>query len=197
MKLCAIRDCKNEEARLGLCFTHYRRMKLYGSPAIVKVTQYHGLSLKERFLKRVKKTSSCWLWLGATNGKGYGMISIYDEETKQSRGKLAPRVSWKIFKGEIPEGLFVCHSCDNPACVNPDHLFLGDQMANLKDMIAKGRAIKRGMKGEEHPAHILTKEQVKEIRESKETGIELAFKYSVSTTTISDIRNRRIWKHLL
>ncbi len=193
MKLCAIRDCKNQGKRLGLCFTHYRRMKLYGSPAIVKIIQYHGLTLKERFLKHVQKTESCWLWISATNGKGYGMISIYNEETKQSRGRLAPRVSWEIFKGDIPKRLFVLHECDNPACVNPDHLFLGNQMDNLKDMIAKGRAKKRGLRGEEHNQHILTEIQVKEIRDSQEKGVDLANRYGVVPTTISDIRKGKSW----
>jgi len=165
-------------------------MKLYGSPALIKITQYHGISLKERFLKYVQKTDSCWWWRGGINQKGYGMFNV------QGKPRLAPRIAWGIFKGEVPAGIFVCHKCDRPLCVNPEHLFLGDQMDNMKDMISKGRARKRSLYGEQHWCHKLSDSQVKEIIKSKDPGIELAFKFGVSTTTISDIRNRRIWKHL-
>ena len=77
--------------------------------------------------------SGCWLWIGVKNKKGYGQYSIND------RPGLAHRKSWTIFKGEIPNKLFVCHKCDVTSCVNPEHLFLGTNKDNMKDMATKGR----------------------------------------------------------
>lgn len=77
---------------------------------------------------------SCWEWTGCKSSRGYG-------ELKTSTGKteIASRVSWKIHFGDIPDGMFVCHSCDNPGCVNPSHLFLGSRRDNILDMVAKDR----------------------------------------------------------
>jgi hypothetical protein len=88
---------------------------------------------KELFFDLIFKTFDCWIWLGSYNENGYGVFH-YDKKLK-----LAHRFSYEFYKGEIPKGLFVCHSCDNTACVNPDHLWLGTQEDNMNDMIAKGR----------------------------------------------------------
>lgn len=78
--------------------------------------------------------SGCWLWLGATNPLGYGMI-----DRNRYTEQLAHRYFFKVHRGDIPSGMFVCHRCDTPSCVNPDHLFLGTHEANMKDMVTKGR----------------------------------------------------------
>ena len=92
--------------------------------------------LLERFLLKVDKTDTCWLWSAAVNPKGYGCLGL---GTRGMGVVLAHRASWMLYKGAIPEGLSVLHSCDNPRCVNPDHLFLGTQQDNMKDRDAKGR----------------------------------------------------------
>lgn len=91
------------------------------------------LSDTQRFLQFVKEENGCWLWQSTKKKNGYGTFSY--ESKKQS----AHRVSYRIFKGEIPIGMQVHHKCDNPSCVNPLHLWIGFQTHNIRDAIAKGR----------------------------------------------------------
>lgn len=96
-------------------------------------------SLEERFWEKVQKTDSCWPWTGFLNHFGYGNIS---SGGRYGRPIRAHRVSWELHNGPIPDGLFVLHNCpsgDNPACVNPAHLWLGTKLQNSRDMMAKGR----------------------------------------------------------
>lgn len=91
-------------------------------------------TLLKRFMNKVEKTDSCWIWKAArVMGQGYGMIKV---GTKTYR---AHRLSYELFKGEIPSGMYICHTCDNPPCVNPDHLFLGTASDNNRDKMEKGR----------------------------------------------------------
>lgn len=87
----------------------------------------------ERLLKKTDKTSGCWLWRGASVPRGYGVIYFNGRQT------YTHRVSYELHVGPIPDGLFVLHRCDVPACVNPDHLFIGSAADNVADMMAKGR----------------------------------------------------------
>lgn len=84
------------------------------------------------FWSRVDKSGDCWLWTGARDGKGYGRLG----------NKVASRLSWELSHGPIPRGKLVCHKCDNPPCVRPDHLFLGSPADNFYDMVAKGRGVR-------------------------------------------------------
>lgn len=92
------------------------------------------ISFNDRFWARVNKTSTCWVWIGSLfSGSKYGQVK-YRGKTSQVH-----RVSWEINFGKIPEGLCVCHHCDNPPCVRPDHLFLGTNYHNTMDSVRKGR----------------------------------------------------------
>lgn len=95
---------------------------------------------KRRFLTKINKTDSCWIWLAAKIPKGYG----YFYNGHKNVG--AHRYSYEIFKGKIPDGYHVCHSCDVPSCVNPDHLFIGTNNDNRQDSKNKGRT----KKGKDH-----------------------------------------------
>ena len=88
----------------------------------------------EGFWVKADKTESCWLWQALKNKTGYGVVN-YNYKTQ-----LAHRVAWTLTHGDIPAGLYVCHKCDTPGCINPDHLFLGTQLENMRDMASKGRS---------------------------------------------------------
>lgn len=135
---------------------------------------------RQRFVAKIRKTESCWLWTGAKNPDGYGNFRMGDKMQK------AHRASWLLFVGEIGE-LSVLHKCDSPSCVNPKHLFLGTQKDNCLDMVKKKRHV---------GTRTLTPEQVEEIRNEEQFyGINaaLAKKYNTAASNVSNIRNGKRW----
>lgn len=147
-------------------------------------------TLEERFNKHwiPEPYSGCWLWTGAA-GERYGQIRI-------NRNLIQPahRVSYGLFRGEIPAGLNVCHRCDTPCCVNPAHLFLGTQLDNVRDSVHKGRANRA--KGELNGHAKLTESDIAEIRQSKSKLREIAQKYGIILNHAYMIRKRKLWRHL-
>lgn len=129
----------------------------------------------------------CWPWTGAKTEHGYGRINIGGRVVK------AHRVAYRELVGEIPDNSDVCHTCDNPPCCNPQHLFLGDARLNAQDMVSKGRHKHCVFHGESHPAAKLRTAQVEEIRGSAEPSRALSQRYGVSMTTIQNIRNGTSW----
>jgi hypothetical protein len=152
----------------------------------------HG-SLEQRFWPKVSRTGSCWLWTanrtrGRDGSKRYGLIGA----GRRGEGTLyAHRVSWEIHNGPVPEGLKVLHTCDNPQCVRPDHLFLGTQADNIADMLAKGRRSRSGPHPGTGAKSKLTDEQLRQLRidGTTHTMRQLAEKYGVSSGTVSNILN--------
>jgi hypothetical protein len=176
---------------------------------------------EERFWSKVAQDpDGCWTWTGTRSRQGYGFFKL--------RGRMlkAHRCSYALTYGEIPDDLFVCHRCDNPTCVRPDHLFLGTARDNTMDRDQKGRTARgdrngarlhpesfrrgkgyftdRGLhpqQGEANGRAMLTEEDVGEIRALLAQGTlsqaTVAAKYSVSPSTIREIAAGRLWKHLL
>lgn len=107
---------------------------------------HEAITIEERFWLRVMKTDTCWIWNGWSGNKNYGRMSIYDKGKMKNIPTLAHRVSWELHNGKIPHGIHVLHKCDNPPCVNPDHLFLGTHKDNMMDMSKKGRHRSRYVK---------------------------------------------------
>jgi hypothetical protein len=145
------------------------------------------VTMKDRLLHRIRKMpSGCWEVQFGINKQGYGVISV--GQGKNPEKYQAHRVAYEVFVGEIPNGLFVCHKCDNTKCVNPDHLFLGTHTDNMRDMINKGR--RYITYGERSGLCKLTTEQVLKIRKDTRLGTIIAKEYGVTKSTISMIRTR-------
>lgn len=192
-KKCSIEGCPRDVQAYGLCKKHDRAHKLYGDPLAVKQVQFHHLSLHDRLYARVTKHyAGCWEWTGGKDKYGYGRMNIYDQPI------LVHRISWALEHDEIPPpaNKDVLHHCDNPSCIRPSHLFLGDAQANMADKMQKGRHRYGVNKGEAHGMAKLTEEGVRDILTSTESLGVLAARYGVSKTNVADVRKRRIWRHV-
>lgn len=142
-------------------------------------------SLTERFFSRfVELDNGCWQWKAHTDKDGYGYLP---GDKKNIR---AHRFSYEIHKGEIPDKMIICHHCDNPGCVNPNHLFVGTQKDNAQDALKK----ERNYIGEKNGRSKLTLEDVKEIILSDLNFKQLAKKFGVSNSTINSIKLGKTWQ---
>lgn len=141
-----------------------------------------------RFWEKVKlMASGCWEWNGAKGGRDKRPTLKMKNHTV-----YAHRVSWELNVGPIPYGMQVLHTCDNPSCVNPKHLFLGSQLDNIADMVCKNRH----QRGEEKPRAKLTNAQALKIRSSVGTLHSIAVIYGISKETVRKIKIRKRWKHV-
>jgi hypothetical protein len=208
-------DCKNAERRklaakkvqevsCKVCNIKYKR----------KCGQ-EFCSIKCQLLFHVKKDGECWLWEGSLTNCGYGKITI-----KGIHGS-SHRISFEIFKGQIPKGKHVCHNCptgDNKRCINPDHLWIGSHKDNMQDALKKGRMkgtpgikwsqeLREKMKsrphsdrrGEKHHLRKLTNANIYEIRELLKTNLtqkKIAEKYGIDKSLISYIKSGKNWSHI-
>jgi hypothetical protein len=147
-------------------------------------------SVSNRFWKHIdKQTNGCWVWTGSIFKNGYGRMR-FGKYTRVSH-----RVAYELTKGDIPEGMLVCHSCDIRRCCNPDHLFLGTDADNVHDCQSKGR--RADISGENHPMAKLNKEDVLRIRGRRSEGEPLssiAKDFNVTNALISLIDKRKAWR---
>lgn len=146
-------------------------------------------SLESRFWAKVQKSEWCWLWTACGMHDGRGLIA------RDNTGKhaSAPRVSWEIHFGPIPSGLWVLHKCDEPRCVRPDHLYLGDAKANNTDSILRGRRRAPDLVGQKNPRAKLSLAAVNYIRSSNDSAKSLANIYDVSIGSIHHVRSGYTW----
>ena len=147
----------------------------------------------QRFWDKVQKTETCWFWTGAQSSAGYGQIRI------DGKSIYAHRMAYELLIGPIPDGMFVCHHCDNPACINPEHLFAGTAQDNASDMAKKKRwgKARRLPRGSAVKSSKLTEAQVVEIKRAISMNLPqpgIARQYGVSTTTINLIARGIAWK---
>lgn len=152
---------------------------------------------KIRFWNKVdrRKENECWTWQGYKGYKGYGQIVICQKQI------LTHRYSYELHNGEIPKGMYVCHKCDNPSCVNPKHLFLGTQKENMQDASKKKRCVHPEETicfGEKNGNSKLTDEEIKKIKSAykpyKITHKQLSKQFNVSEPTIKNILARKSWR---
>lgn len=144
-----------------------------------------------------KLENDCWLWNLSTINSGYGKVMT--KIAGKRRTLLAHRVSLHLFRGfDLDSKLYVCHKCDVPRCVNPDHLFIGLQQDNMNDMKKKCRQKSISLKGEKNPSSKLTEEKVLEIVSLLQdfNNKEIAKMYGLNHGTISNIRLGKSWSHL-
>ena len=203
MKRCSVSGCENKYRSIGLCSSHWKINKKFGTPTPVcwcgelsqtfagnnkpSILCYYHYFL-ERFWENVdiRGEEECWEWQGSRTSGGYGVICYRGE------GKYAHRLSLEFDNRPVPPRHHACHTCDNPPCVNPKHLYPGTPMDNMRDKMERGRQ----PKGETHYATKLSDDDVAEIRKLHSEGAwqaDLARTYGVDPSHVSDIirGNRR------
>jgi hypothetical protein len=195
---CLVTPCDRKIVAKGLCKLHYYRLRNTGElgPAHVTVRiPPPNEDAAGRLLAMTDRSGgmdACWPWRGSTIGMGYGMFSV------KKRRELAHRWAWMVANGqEIPDGLMVRHTCDNPPCCNPSHLLLGTHTDNMHDRRDRGRA--PDLRGENSGSAKLTEAQVIAMRELHAQGIgstEIGRLFGISQSHASGIVLRRFWKHI-
>lgn len=169
-------------------------------------TSFVGKGLKREFcstlcklLGSIEKKNGCWEWQGDIQPNGYAYTTNHETNKKD----YVHRVSYKVFNGEIPEGIYVCHKCDNRKCIAPAHLWLGTAKDNSQDAKNKGRLEHVKLmqpKGEKNGSSKLKEVQVKEIKKLISNGEKIAMiarKFNISWSVIDSIKKNKTWRHVL
>jgi hypothetical protein len=189
LKKCSVENCVQLTAgKNGVCKEHYQEFLRNGT---IKSYERDPIEIRFKSKYKVDLNTDCWNWTASKDDCGYGYF------LKDGRPHRAHRISYEFHKGPIPEGIEVCHTCDNPPCVNPDHLFLGTHKVNMGDMVNKGRS--KGTPGEAHNKAKLTDEKVLEIRRLFNAGYSesaLVKKFKVCQSTINRVILRQTWSHV-
>ena len=175
-----------------------RFCKECGASFVGKGLKREFCSTRCRLLGSIVKKNGCWEWKGSLHPNGYAYATNYETNKREH----VHRISYRIFKGEIPIGLYVCHHCDNRKCIAPDHLFIGTAKENMQDAKAKGRLEHIKLlqsKGEKNGSSKLKESEVREIKKLISNGEKVAVisrKYKVSWSTINSIKRNETWGHI-
>lgn len=190
-RLCTVPGCYLQHYAKGVCLAHYDAARLnkgrrnieMGLTARGDLRKPKGKNRKDprlRFESKIMPLDyvGCWLWLATANTTG-GRGNFWDGHKQVN----APRAAWEIYRGKIPEGMIVCHKCDNEWCVNPDHLFIGSYADNVHDCIRKGR----------HHFAKITPAQAAAVRASTGTHREVAERFGIHKNSVAGIRSGHSW----
>lgn len=188
MRTCEIEGCERPYSSTGMCQMHLYRFRKYGD---VNAGQTHAPPA-ERFWRFVTKTETCWLF----RRHGKQRYGLFQAGGRGAATVLAHRYSYEMHHGEIPEGMFVMHTCDNGMCVNPDHLKVGTPLDNSADMMRKKRNKGRAPIGTANANSVLTPDLVRIIRASPMYHAEIARVLGVSPQTIRAVRSGLTWSHV-
>jgi hypothetical protein len=186
---CAFNECERNSKSKSYCDMHYRRLLKRGNVNDYGSKKVDIGNATERFNKKYQvQKNSCWLWIGGTrlNSKGVAYPRHWTDDFK-SIG--AHRFAYELAHGAIPKGMYVCHKCDTPLCVNPDHLFVGTHHDNMRDMVVKNRSFTGRGENKKGRAKI-TNQQAEEIRKMDISQSKIAVIFGVSQTTIGRIKRK-------
>jgi hypothetical protein len=184
---CLFDGCERDAVCKSYCDKHYRRILKRGNVNDFGNRKVDEGNATERFHKKYKlDDSGCWIWTAGTRANSKGVLyPRHHVDGKKTTG--AHRFSFEIYHGQIPPSMYVCHKCDTPLCVNPDHLFIGTHKDNMKDMVNKNRSFTGRGENKKGKAK-LTDKQADEIRKIKMSQTKIAAMYKVSQTTIGRIK---------
>jgi len=203
MATCSVPNCESDAKVKGFCLPHYKSFHRIGKPVADRETIHGTLERKFALKSTERNAAGCWIWKGRKDPDGYG--SLRDGE----KMKRAHRVSWELHHGPIPEGGKVLHKCNNPACVNPDHLKIGDHTENMADRKVNGKPwhsdsqrelMRKKMTGRKitwkaklaEANRKLTKEQADAIVSRLQSGEKvsaIAAEYGMHRTSISKLKS--------
>jgi hypothetical protein len=188
MAACIVGSCGKPAKNRGMCWGHYTSQRRYGDP------EYSSPSKRQerRFWGAFEQghPEDCWEWHGNTLAHKMPYGRVYYE----GKQVLAHRLSYALHNGYLPDDALVLHHCDNPKCVNPRHLYLGDHTDNAQDRVQRNRSNPK--RGEDAATSKLTEDQVRAIRAAFGTCDELAKEFGVSRSLISLVRTRKVWAHI-
>jgi len=190
MRVCSLDGCERKHMAKDLCNIHYQKRYRTGNPLTIHLLE----DPIKRFNKKIKinEKTGCHEWIGSKLPKGYGTFRLNTETAIR-----AHRFSYEYYKHKIPENMHCLHNCDNPSCVNPDHLFLGTNNDNVKDKMRKGRSYRPI--GEKHPFAKIKDADVYKIKELIASGYSYRETSILMNTTIhivAQIGMNKTWTHL-
>lgn len=195
-RVCSVDGCLHNQSpgRRGWCEAHYKRWYRYGDVHVSRAVS-NDMSVEQRLRYHgwTVTASGCWEWNGGLSSKGYGGLWYKGVNYKTHR------LAYETWVGPIPEGLHILHSCDNPPCINPEHLRPGTNDENVQDKMNRDRHGYGRMQGSRHGRSKLTEEEVILMRESHQNGIDakqLAATYGVSPDHVRLILRRGVWRHV-